>query len=241
MSIFHVGARRASGESDIPQPPSPHTVIVTRSCSSMASGVGVRWSVGGSEALASRETCDGLGGSLLAVPGWAGVGWAVLVSYRVGLCRVVSGRVVPGGVGRVESFSRSVEAAQRRTVNRESGWAGRYKQHSTAQHKQRQPDKRSPRFRFPPSALGPQHAGTATLRYPTQNRTAADAEPPQPNAPCRRLSTTEVPPCLVCHDAAQNAKSYKDPASSHAAPACTRTHTPGAGASRARPGRGLPR
>jgi hypothetical protein len=54
---------------------------------------------------------------------WAGLGWAVLVSYRVGGCRIVSGRVVPGGVGRVESFSRSVEAAQRRTVNRESGWA----------------------------------------------------------------------------------------------------------------------
>jgi hypothetical protein len=134
MSIFHVRARRAFGESDIPQPPSPHTVIVTRSCSSMAGGVCVGWSVGGSEALPSRETCDGLGGRLLAVLGWAGVGWAVLVSYRIVSGCVVSGRVVPGGVGRVESFRHSVEAAQRRTVNRESGRAGRYKQHSTAQH-----------------------------------------------------------------------------------------------------------
>jgi predicted Fe-S protein YdhL (DUF1289 family) len=188
------------------------------------------------------EACLPCAGGLV----WAGGWWTRIVSGCVGVCRVVAGRVVAGGVGRGESFSWAVEAAQRRTVDRErvGGQAGTSSQHSTAQHKQRQrqPDKRSPRVRFPPSALGPQRAGTATLRYPTQKRTAADAEPPQPNAPCRRLSTTEEPPCLVCHAAAQNAKSRRDPASSHAAPACAslhpHAHAPGAGASRARPGRG---
>jgi hypothetical protein len=86
---------------------------------------------------------------------WAGRCWSRIVSGCVVSGCVVAGRVVAGGVGRVESFSHSVEAAQRRTVNGERGRAGRYKQHSTAQHKQRQPDKRSPRVRFPPSALGP--------------------------------------------------------------------------------------
>jgi hypothetical protein len=170
------------------------------------------------------EACLPCSGGLVRAGRW----WSRIVSGCVGVCRVVAGRVVAGGVGREESFSRPVEAAQRRTVDRErvGGQAGRYKQHSTAQHKQRQPDKRSPRVRFPPSALGPQHAGTATLRYPTQNRAAADAEPPQPNASCRRLSTTEVPPCLVCHAAAQNAKSRRDPASSHAGRACASLRQP---------------
>jgi hypothetical protein len=119
-----VHARRASGESGIPQPPSPHTVIVTRSCSSMAGGVCVGWLVGGSEALPSRETCDGLGGSLLAVRRarlvscglgwsvwlvWCGRCWSRVVSGRVVSCRVVSYCLGPGAsYGIVPSRQRSV-------------------------------------------------------------------------------------------------------------------------------------
>jgi hypothetical protein len=165
---------------------------------------------------------------------WAGGWWTRIVSGCVGVCRVVAGRVVAGGVGRGESFSRAVEAAQRRTVDREREWADRQVQAaSTAQHSINNASAsptsaaRESAFRLPPSAP----SALAPLRCATQPKSAP---PPMPSRRNPTLPTAACPPrkslpalCATPPRRMQRAAGIPRPATlRQPAPACTRTHTP---------------